>query len=189
MKLRYFFRYFFQIRRFCGITSLVVVSYDSCTSTSPPYRGIKSWWECCTFLSHSLHLCWSRPVPLGHIHCFVQSLMPILLVKLPVTFREPPASTMSDPSSENVALENVQDIYDAQQTAQARSVKTCRECSGADIMTSLFVSGNFADMVIKGKSKIWKVHRAVLLPQSTFLQKAFGGSSIVSEANMFSGQD
>jgi len=90
---------------------------------------------------------------------------------------------MSDPSSEKVALENVQDIYDAQQTAQARSVKTCRECSGADIMTSLFVSGNFADMVIKGKSKIWKVHRAVLLPQSTFLQKAFRGSSIVSEAN------
>jgi len=94
---------------------------------------------------------------------------------------------MSDPSSENVALENVQDIYDAQQTAQARSVKTCRESSGADIVTSLFVSGNFADMVIKGKSKIWKVHRAVLLPQSTFLQKALGGSSIVSETHHVSG--
>ena len=131
--------------------------------------------ERCTLCSHSSHLCWSSPVVLGHPHCFTQRSMPTLVVKLHVTFREPPTSTMSDPRSENVVLENVQDIYDAQQTALARSVKTSSESRGANIITSLFDSGNFADFVIKCKSKTWNVHRAVLCPQSKFFQGACNG--------------
>ena len=75
----------------------------------------------------------------------------------------------------------MQDIRAAQQIAQARLVQISHESGGANIMPSLFDSGNFSDFVINCKTKTWKVHKAVLCTQSKFFESACHGSFIVCD--------